>query len=685
MDRRVVTGLVGIALAGVAVEARAQSTPGRDPSAQPSVGLGTIPSIEATINGGSGLPGTAPPPASALPASPVGRGPAATIPRSPVGSEPVSLTPLEPIHRSVSQGFGSGAIGSIFRRPGPRPRSGVTPSASSPASSPAPAGSGPPPIHAHAHAWEAAAASSMPPAARPSPYAGRRPESARVQAEPSSLPTFGRVAPFADARPASARPQAPALAPAVASYRPPESAAPEPIAPTSAGPKPLPPPPTGPASASASAPEPLPSPPTPSESAPEPLPEPPPTSAPELPKVEAAAPPPLGVDPLQGIAPAPPPVVVVAEPAPAPAPSPSPALSDPALRRTSQDESAVRTTPRPLPYASIRAAAVGDEIITINELAAAVKDQMREMVGEQAARMSPEELHEVKNQVASTVLNRMIDQALVLQVANRKMLGQPKAKQMFDEFVEKQWKSDELPVLYRKTATSNIHELKVKLASEGKSYDSIKQAFRKKLTFNEFLRMEIRNKVTSDLIELRAYYNDHLDKYEQPARMTWREIEVSIARNGDRAAALKKAEGLLARLAAGENFDAVARAGSDGPTASKGGLYVDMQPGSYGLPVVNDELNKIPTGQLSGLLETPGSFHIVRVDSRREKGPLRFDEVQEKIRGQVLEQNFQRAVEEYLAKLRTKTLIRTMFDNTASDPDLARRADPSVRPASGAR
>ena len=676
MDRRFVTGLVGIALAGVAVEARAQSSPGRDPSAQPSVGLGTIPSLEATINGGSGLPGTAPASALAVPTSPVGRGPAATIPRSPVGSEPVSLTPLEPIHRSISQGFGSGAIGSLFRRPGPRPKSGVTPSASSPASSPALDGSGPPPIHAHVHAWEAAAASSMPPAARPSPYAGQRPESARVQAEPSSLPTFGRVAPFADSRPASARPQAPASA--VASYRPPE---PTTLDPTSAGPESLPPPPTAPASASA--PEPLPSPPTPS--APEPLPEPPPTTAPEPLKIEAAAPPPLGVDPLRGVALAPPPVVVAAQPAPAPSPPPAPALSDPTLRRTSQDESAIRTTPRSLPYASIRAAAVGDEIITINELAAAVKDQMREMVGEQAARMSPEELHEVKNQVASTVLNRMIDQALVLQVANRKMLGQPKAKQMFDEFVEKQWKSDELPVLYRKTATSNIHELKVKLASEGKSYDTIKQAFRKKLTFNEFLRMEIRNKVTSDLIELRAYYNDHLAKYEQPARMTWREIEVSIARNGDRAAALKKAEDLLARLAAGENFDAVARSGSDGPTASKGGLYVDMQPGSYGIPVVNDELNKIPTGQLSRLLETPGSFHIVRVDSRREKGPLRFDEVQEKIRGQVLEQNFQRAVEEYLAKLRTKTLIRTMFDNTDSDPEIARRNDPSVRPASGAK
>ncbi len=48
----------------------------------------------------------------------------------------------------------------------------------------------------------------------------------------------------------------------------------------------------------------------------------------------------------------------------------------------------------------------------------------------------------------------------------------------------------------------------------------------------------------------------------------------------------------------------------------------------------------------------------------------------------VMEQNFQRAVENYLNKLRERTLIRTMFDNTESDPELARRNDTAVRPAS---
>jgi parvulin-like peptidyl-prolyl isomerase len=155
-----------------------------------------------------------------------------------------------------------------------------------------------------------------------------------------------------------------------------------------------------------------------------------------------------------------------------------------------------------------------------------------------------------------------------------------------------------------------------------------------------------------------------------------------MSKSPSRAAARKKAEEILARLLHDEDFDAIAKSSSDGPTASKGGLYVDMQPGSYGIPVVNDALNQLPVGQVSQILEAPNSFHIVRVDSRREKGPLRFDEVQDKVRNQVLEQNYQEAVEAFIAKLRAKTLVRTMFDNTESDPAIARRRDASVQAAS---
>ncbi len=258
-----------------------------------------------------------------------------------------------------------------------------------------------------------------------------------------------------------------------------------------------------------------------------------------------------------------------------------------------------------LPFVTLRAAAVGDEIITINELTAIVSDRFREMVPpEQQQQMSEKERFFVKNQIAANALQGLIDQALILQEAKREMKN-PKAQQTFNEYIEKIWRENELPPLLRKTASANVYELKIKLAAQGKSYEAMKEAFRKKTLARDFLGAKIHNKISCDLVEQRAYYNQHLNDFIQPARMTWREIEVNMAKSPSRAAARKKAEDILARLLHDEDFDAIARSSSDGPTASKGGLYVDMQPGSYGIPVVNDALNQIPVGQVSQILEAP--------------------------------------------------------------------------------
>ena len=678
MDRRVVAGLAGLLLVGSASPSPAQTVgPGRDPSAQPAVGLAPLRSIGDTINDVSDASGSIPVASPAVPTSPVGSGPAAPLPRAPVLTAPVGLTPLEPIGRSIRADYRQRGVISMFRRTRPQAapatRALPTTEATPPPVSPAPAVS----------SFSPPATPDLPPAdhpasaGRPAPFAGQVPDQARLQADPApaSNPGAGRPAPLADELPTSARPQA------SAENRPPAA-------------RPRAQPAHDPAFrqaevATAAVPIAIPAdPPATSTAAPSMVELPPP------PALGAVDPPPIGTDPLRGMAPpvvpeparAPAPELPASPPVPAPAPELPPPPTDPAVTRTSDEQTAIRTKPpgkpKELNYVTLRAAAVGDEIITINELTTIVNERFREMVpAEQRQQMSKKEQNAVMNQLAANALQGLIDQSLIIQEAKREMKN-PKAQTTFNDYCEKLWKEGELPQLLRKTASANVYELKIKLAEQGKSYDSMKEAFRKKTLSRDFLGAKIHHKITCDLVQQRAYYNAHLDDFVQPARMTWREIEVSVFKSPSRAEARKKAEEILARLLRDEDFDALAKSSSDGPTASKGGLYVDMQPGSYGIPVVNDALNQLPVGQVSPILEAPNSFHIIRVDSRREKGPLRFDEVQDKVRSRVLDQNFQEAVEVYLNKLRSKTLVRTMFDRTESDPALVRRKDASVQPVS---
>jgi parvulin-like peptidyl-prolyl isomerase len=68
--------------------------------------------------------------------------------------------------------------------------------------------------------------------------------------------------------------------------------------------------------------------------------------------------------------------------------------------------------------------------------------------------------------------------------------------------------------------------------------------------------------------------------------------------------------------------------------------------------VIDHELFTLEIGQMSWILETEDSFHIVRVLERKEAGREPFTEVQGKIREKLKEERFQAGVEQYLTKLR---------------------------------
>ena len=108
----------------------------------------------------------------------------------------------------------------------------------------------------------------------------------------------------------------------------------------------------------------------------------------------------------------------------------------------------------------------------------------------------------------------------------------------------------------------------------------------------------------------------------------------------------------------GEDFAKLARAQSDGLTSSRnqGGL-METSPGGYAVAAVNRAIESLPIGQVSGVIEGPQSFHIVKVENRRAAGPASFEEVQDKIKPIVQNQKFQAESAAYINKLRRDTLI----------------------------
>jgi peptidyl-prolyl cis-trans isomerase SurA len=300
------------------------------------------------------------------------------------------------------------------------------------------------------------------------------------------------------------------------------------------------------------------------------------------------------------------------------------------------------------------AARVGDEVITFHELSVAFKQRRKQI------QLDRKLTDAERFMLAKGILNDLIDRSLVTQQARREIKDQKRFKSFMD-MADKVWLDEELPPLLRQTASANIHELAKKLAERDESLDEMREQFRQEFLFRGFIEQKLSPKMKVELPEMREYYNAHLKDFDAPAQVTWREVLVEVEKYPSRAEARKKADDALARVRRGEDFAVVAKALTDGPNKAQGGIW-QTAPGSYAVPAVNAALDTLPAGQVSGVLEGPTSYHVIRVESRRAAGPATFAEVQDKVRRALHHEKVSRESTAYIEKLRRETVITNWFD-----------------------
>lgn len=358
---------------------------------------------------------------------------------------------------------------------------------------------------------------------------------------------------------------------------------------------------------------------------------------------------------------------------PVEAPNSLQAKRDPEVMRASDgdsDPTAVRSqvVPRTAFEAGRPAARVGDDVITLHELKVAITNRRRMMPTSRP--LTSEERY----MLARSVLNDLIDRLVIIQEAKRE-LKNPKQLKLFMEKADEIWMEQELPPLMRQTASANIHEVREKLTKQGESLDEIREQFRQEFLSRGYIEQKLGPRMSVHLPEMRSYYQSHLKDFNRPAQVTWREVVVEVSKHKDRAEALARARSLFERLRRGEDFVAVASAESEGPNRSNGGLW-KTSPGSYSIPAVNSALMSMPIGQISQVIEGPSSYHIIRVEGRREAGPASFSEVQDDVRKTLHRAKIQKESNAFLDRLRSQTVIESVF----GDPNVQRAGTESPAP-----
>lgn len=125
----------------------------------------------------------------------------------------------------------------------------------------------------------------------------------------------------------------------------------------------------------------------------------------------------------------------------------------------------------------------------------------------------------------------------------------------------------------------------------------------------------------------------------------------------EKAEALKKIEGLLARAKAGEDFEALAVQYSEDPgVADNKGLYENFPRGQMVKPF-EDAAFSVPVGEISNVVETDFGYHILKVVDRK-KETRTFEEVRSELEARLGQTKQGTAVEDYIKGLKDKAKFK---------------------------
>src|SRR5262249_11399103 len=121
----------------------------------------------------------------------------------------------------------------------------------------------------------------------------------------------------------------------------------------------------------------------------------------------------------------------------------------------------------------------------------------------------------------------------------------------------------------------------------------------------------------------------------------------------------QKMDGIAARLKKGEDFAALAKQFSQDPgSAARGGELAVFQHGEM-VPAFENAAYALKPGELSGVVESPFGYHVIKLEERLPAEKQSFDSVKDKLRRFVAEKNRNAKVEGFISQLWARARIET--------------------------
>lgn len=163
------------------------------------------------------------------------------------------------------------------------------------------------------------------------------------------------------------------------------------------------------------------------------------------------------------------------------------------------------------------------------------------------------------------------------------------------------------------------------------------------------------------LAEIRDYYDKHPEEFELPDKVKWQHIFISAAKHPAPKAAYEYTQALWKKAADGEDFTALSKQYDEGFAKMQNGFGTGELRDKIQPPDIEEAIWALKPGQISGILQTPTGWHIVKVVERNYSGVMPFDaKVQNKIRNKLNETITAAEMKKLVEELWRKGVVRVL-------------------------
>jgi peptidyl-prolyl cis-trans isomerase C len=198
------------------------------------------------------------------------------------------------------------------------------------------------------------------------------------------------------------------------------------------------------------------------------------------------------------------------------------------------------------------------------------------------------------------------------------------------------------------------------LGAQQMTLDKLRAETRSQLLVNKVIDAEVNTKISVQPKDVSDFYAKNPDKFVQPESLRASHVLIRLPDKSDEAAKTKaraETEAILKRLKGGANFAAVAKEKSqDVGTAQNGGELPVFARGQM-VPAFEEAAFALKPGQMSGVVETPFGFHIIKVIERRPAAIVPFADVQAQIAEGLTNEQRQQKIGALIEQLKAKAKI----------------------------